>query len=177
MQFYLAGKIPKGPEIGRVPDWRKEYMAALSAVCDARFLSPEDPTLDENRPELVFGHDCYLVRSCDIIVVNASGKLGVGTAQEMIIAKYYGKRVLTVLPRDTHHRRSDLVMHDHVVPDWIHPFVFSTSDAIFDGLADLCREIDANRDEVLAGPVKSIEIVDTAIERYLASTHRASPAQ
>lgn len=171
MYLYLAGKIPKGSEIGRISDWRKEYVAAISAVCDAQFVSPEDPTLDESQPELVFGHDCHLVRLCDVVIVNAASKLGVGTAQEMLIAKYYEKRVLTVLPPDTHHRRTDLVMHGHVVPDWIHPFIFSTSDAIFDSLPALCEAIRSAPAEVLRGDAKTMNIVDAAIEKYLASAH------
>src|ERR1039457_5993436 len=138
-RIYLAGKVAKGAEIGTADDWRQGYVNELSRCGSFEFLSPEDPLLDESQPLLVFGHDCYLVRNCDILVVDASAKLGVGSAQEMVIAKYYGKFVYTVLPKNTHHRRSDLRMYDSIVPDWIHPFVFAFSDRIFDTLDDLAQ--------------------------------------
>lgn len=168
---YLAGKVAKGAEIGVAPDWREEYAQSISQVGPFKFLSPDDPTLDENFPELVFGHDCYQVRECDVLVVNAAAKLGVGTAQEMLIAKYFGKRVLVVLPRDTHHRRTNLRMHDHVVSDWIHPFIACTSDAIVASLDELCVYLKQNWDDIEARPSRTLAVIDSAIDTYLKSNH------
>lgn len=174
-RIYLAGKVPKGPEIGVVPDWRASYMAALSCVPRLEFLSPEDPSLDESQPLEIFGHDCYLVRCSDIVVVNASTKMGVGTSQEMVIAKYFGKYVYTVLPRDTEHRRSNLQMHGSVIKDWMHPFVVTMSDVVFDDLEGLCAFMVANAESLLDLPVKSIEIVEKGIAHYL--SHSCHPRQ
>ena len=169
---YLAGKVPKGDEIGRIADWRQSYIKALSTVANFEFLSPDDPTLDESQPEQIFGHDCYLVTQCDVLVVNAASKLGVGTSQEMVLAKHYGKHVFTVLPRDSHHRRTDLQMHGYSVPDWIHPFVYCMSDAIFENLGELCAHVSEGGTEVLGSPPKTLAYVDGAIERYRQSSHR-----
>ena len=57
MKIYLAGKIPKGDEIGKSPDWRADYGKALHEIGDAKILSPEDDPLDESQSLLVFGHD------------------------------------------------------------------------------------------------------------------------
>src|SRR5215212_1204138 len=148
IKVYLAGKIPKGDEIGNLSDWRNEYITLLKD-CEISFISPENPDLDESQPLLVFGHDCVLVREADIIVINAPDKLGVGTAQEMIIAKYFGKYVYTVLPPDTHHRRTNLNMHGRIIPDWIHPFVYAFSDKIFNNIHELVVYIKDNRKGIL----------------------------
>jgi hypothetical protein len=165
-KIYLAGKVPKGAEIGTAKDWRQEYIDQLSKNGSFEFLSPEDPLLDESQPLIVFGHDCYLVRECDILVVDATSKLGVGSAQEMVIAKYFGKYVYTVLPPDTHHRRSNLQMHDFVVEDWIHPFVFSFSDRIFDDVASLGVFLAAKQDLLLSEPLSRIDRIEEAIRQY-----------
>ncbi|WP_127500687.1 hypothetical protein [Actinoplanes solisilvae] len=168
---YLAGKVLKGNEIGRVNDWRKQYVESLSPIKELRFLSPDDPSLDEGDPEMIFGHDCHLVTRCDIVIVNATTKLGVGTAQEMLLAKYFEKYVLTVLPPDSHHRRSNLEMHGKTVADWIHPFVFSTSDAIFASLEELVDHLAAELPALRSRAPKNMTYIEGVIERYRQSSH------
>jgi hypothetical protein len=171
LKIYLAGKVPKGAEIGRTKDWRQEYIEQLPNGF-LEFLSPENPQLDESKPLLVFGHDCYLVKKCDILVVDASSKLGVGTAQEMVIAKYFGKYVYTVLPRDSHHRRSNLYMHDFIVDDWIHPFVFAFSDRIFDDVVGLALFLNEKQNALLNEPLYRLDRIEEAIRQYEVSTFK-----
>lgn len=165
-KIYLAGKVAKGAEIGSARDWRQEYIDQLSQSGSFEFLSPEDPLLDESQPLLVFGHDCYLVRECDILLVDASTKLGVGTAQEMVIAKYFGKYVYTVLPKDTHHRRSNLQMYDFVVVDWVHPFVFAFSDRIFNSIDHLARFFSEKGQSLLNEPLMRLDRIDESVNQY-----------
>lgn len=167
MKIYLAGKVAKGDEIGTIQDWRSEYIANISCFGDVEFISPEDPNLDESKPLEIFGHDCYQVREADVIIIDASSKLGVGTAQEMVIAKYFGKHVFTILPKDTHHRRSNLQMHGVLVEDWIHPFVFAMSDRVFESVDDFVSHFKSDRHSVLSSPIKPITLIDEAIAEYL----------
>lgn len=171
LRIYLAGKVPKGSDIGSTENWRARYIQAVSRFGDFDFLSPEDPSLDERYPQQIFGHDCYLVRECDIMIINADGKLGAGTAQEMVIAKHFKKYVLTVLPCDSHHRRSNLDMHGVIVEDWIHPFVHETSDKIVADVHELERWLRCNCAELYLSPPKTLEVVDEAIGAYLGSGH------
>lgn len=170
-RIYLAGKVPKGAEIGTTRDWRTRYIQEISEFGEFEFLSPEDPTLDERYPQQIFGHDCYLVRECDILIINADSKLGAGTAQEMVIAKYFQKYVVTVLPRDSHHRRSNLDMHGIIVEDWIHPFVHETSDAVVADMDELGRWLQNDCAALFQSPPKSLKIVDDGIDAYLDSGH------
>jgi hypothetical protein len=165
-KIYLAGKVAKGAEIGSTRDWRQEYIDQLSQIGSFEFLSPENPLLDESQPLLVFGHDCYLVRECDILIVDASAKLGVGSAQEMVIAKYFGKYVYTVLPMDSHHRRSNLRMYDFVVSDWIHPFVFAFSDCIFNSINDLAQFFSEKGQSLLHEPLIRLERIEESVNQY-----------
>ena len=171
-RIYLAGKVPKGAEIGTAEDWRTRYIQKISEFGEFEFLSPEDPTLDERYPQQIFGHDCYLVRECDILIINADSKLGAGTAQEMVIAKYFQKYVVTVLPRDSHHRRSNLDMHGIIVEDWIHPFVHETSDAVVTDMDELGRWLQNDCAGLFQSPPKSLTIVDEGIDAYLDSGHK-----
>ena len=166
MKIYLAGKIPKGEEIGVVSDWRKEYADVLGAIPGVEFLSPEDEALDESQSFLVFGHDCHLIERADAIIVNASIKLGVGTAQEMLIAKYFRKPVVSIVPKNTHHRRVNLRMPAGLVPDWIHPFISSTSDVVVEGVQEAAEWLGAYLFRPADFSVKGLEIIDNAIRSY-----------
>lgn len=167
MRVYFAGKVPKGEEAAQLEDWRARLSATLnSAGTFVEMISPENPDLDEGDSLAVFGHDCHLIREADLIIVNADQKLGVGTAQEMIIAKYFGKPVLTILPPNTHHRRTNLEMFGSVIPDWKHPFIVSTSDAIFDSVEHLREDIAGHRLESLLSAPKQINVIDQAIAHY-----------
>jgi hypothetical protein len=167
MKLYLAGKIPKGGEIGNISDWRIEYARELNKIPNFSIIDPLDPTLDESKPLLVFGHDCHLVQEADVLLVNASEKLGAGTAQEMVIAKYFRKPVVTILPKSTHHRRTNLSMHAGVVSDWIHPFIFSTSDAIFENISETVEWLVNYQLGSFRGRIKGMEVIDSAIRTYL----------
>ena len=165
LRVYLAGKIPKGNEIDGCEDWRAVWAREISRFGAFEFLTPEDPSLDESQPEVIFGHDCWLVQNCDVVVVNAGCRLGAGTSQEMVIAKHFSKPVYTVLPPESPHRRANLNMHGRVIDDWMHPFVFCTSDEVFDDIETLGRFIGSAGSWRLNG--KSMQVVDDAIRTYL----------
>ncbi len=175
MKIYFAGKVPKGREAIDYIDWRELIGSQLQRAHSAvEILSPENAALDENDSLSVFGHDCHLIQLADLIVVNASQKLGVGTAQEMLIAKYFHKPVLTILPPDTHHRRSQLEMNGLIIPDWKHPFIVTTSDEIFDCVDALGRFLAEGGLDVARARAKSISIVDDAIAHYLRQYPRST---
>src|SRR3989344_193717 len=100
LKICLLGSIPKGDEIRKSwRDWKINYKNSLSKIDGIEFVDG-DAWKEEEKSFLVFGHDSYLIKSSDIIIVNAEAKLGAGTSQEMIIAKYFSKPVITVLPKD-----------------------------------------------------------------------------
>jgi len=113
---------------------------------------------------LVFGHDCKHIKNSDLVIVDAREKIGAGTAQEMLIAKYFKKPVITVLPKDTHHRRTNFEINRKIVEDWIHPFIHSTSDVIIENYKDLSEWVRKCMEGKVK--VKDISIIDKSIEYY-----------
>ncbi len=166
MKIYLAGSIPKGDEAAKNFDnWHQRYRAVLEPLFFAECLIPRAGEVDETDYVLVVGKDSYSIKISDLVVVNAESKLGAGTAMELVIARYLKKPVVTVLPKNTHHRRSNLMFDGVLVEDWVHPFIKTFSDFVVEKVDD----ISAIKDQVLSAPVKDISIIDKAIARREAS--------
>ena len=164
MKIYLAGSIPKGEEEEKTfTDWRVRYREAIARIFDATTIDPLDRNLDESDFLLVVGKDCVDIEASSFVVVNAEEKLGPGTAQELVIAKYLKKPVVTVLPKSTPHRRTNIVINGRTVGDWIHPFIFTFSDFIIEDISGIA-EI---KDKLLEnGIIKDISIIDAAIAHF-----------
>lgn len=166
MKIYLAGKIPKGDEIGVTPDWRKEFALKIQVREALEFVTPESEDLDESDPVEIFGHDCYQIKNSDLVIVNASTKLGVGTSQEILIARYFRKPVVAILPHETPHRRTNFRVGGCLVEDWKHPFIAAPCDLIFESIDQLSK----NFHEVihlLSMEVTGIELIDQSIEHFI----------
>ncbi|MBU0953416.1 MAG: hypothetical protein KKA90_03275 [Nanoarchaeota archaeon] len=167
LKLHLIGPIPKGDDVRRNwKDWKIEYTEKLSRIRDI-VLTDGDVWRDETKPLQLVGHDTYLLRTADIIIVNAEEMLGVGTAQEMVIAKYFSKPVITILPKDAHHRKSNIVFNGTKIDDWIHPFVLAFSDLVVENVDDCLEWIEVFRRNPETKEIKDITILDNAISSYL----------
>ncbi len=163
MKIYLAGGVPKGDEKAKTfDDWRNGYKKSLQKFLDGDFIEPYHKNLDEGDFLMVVGQDCKHIKESTIVIVNAEEKLGVGTAQELVIAKYFKKPVISVLPKDTHHRRTNIVFHGKLVEDWIHPFIFTFSDFIVENV----DEIEKIKDKIFSSKIKDISMIDEAIKHF-----------
>lgn len=162
MKVYLAGKVPKGDsEEESFFDWRKAYAKALKEM-ESEFIDPFSHHNDESDYLAVFGADCRHIRGSDLVIVNAEEKLGVGTSQEMLIAKYFRKPVVTVLPKESYHRRKNIVFFSRMIEDWVHPFIYCVSDFIVESVA----EIPDLKKEIITCKPKDLSVIDEAI-RYV----------
>jgi hypothetical protein len=163
----LIGSIPKGDdERKKWIDWKQEYKEKLSVIKNVEFVD-RDAWKDESKPLLTFGHDANLIKNSDLIIADARQKLGAGTSQELLIAKYFSKPVITVLPKDTYHRKSNIVFNDKLIEDWIHPFILATSDLIIEKIEDSIEWIREYMKNQKSKKIKNIKIIDEAIEAYL----------
>ena len=162
MKIYLAGKIPKGKEIESFDNWQAQYRKVLGEIFPAEYVDHSQIKADESDYMGIFGLDCNFIRNADMIIVNAERKLGVGTAQEMVIAKYFGKPVITILPKDTHHRKKDIVFHGKMIEDWIHPFVYSFSDIILESVVEMYD----NKEKIENMVVKDLSVIDESIKYF-----------
>ena len=158
---FLAGSIPKGDkELASYVDWRAEYLRVIAKTVE---IGPSiDPNIFydlEGDSKGVFGADTYLLTQCTHMIVNATEKLGAGTSMELVIAKYYGIPVITVLPKDTHHRRSNLKFHERLVQDWVHPYIDIFSDVIIEDIsefADALKKLEGKE-------IKKMNVIDESV--------------
>ena len=159
--IYLAGSVPKGDnEAVSFEDWREKYKQILRNMDKSvSVINPYERGDNFNEGDFmaVFGSDCRDIKRSNLILVNAEERLGAGTAQELVIAKYLNKTVVTILPKGTHHRRSKTYFRGRLIDDWIHPFIYAFSDIIIESLSDL------DLVKIRKLKPKGIEVIDQAI--------------
>mgnify|MGYP003982899033 CR=1 FL=1 len=158
--IYLAGKVPKSDTEDFV-DWRLECKKNLGEDT-YNYISPLENRAEETDTFAVFGQCCSQIKRADIILVHANKKLGAGTSQEMLIAKYFGKAVITYLPKNTPHRKTNIVLTGKNIADWIHPFIAECSDIIVESYDELSQAVL----ELSNKKIKDILIVDEALSYY-----------
>ena len=161
--IYLAGKVPKGKkEHEDFVDWREEFKGILGE--GVKYLDPNQFQLADIPCEKFFGRDCFMIKNCDLVLVDARAKIGAGTAQEILIAKYFKIPVVSVVPDNSHYRR--ITFYKGSEKEYRHPFVFSTSDLMpksFEEAADWIKGFVSGENKI---EVKDISIIDTEIEDY-----------
>ncbi len=165
LKIALLGSIPKGDEARKNwIDWKTEYTEKITrAIPQAQFLHG-DLISDNVGPELVVGHDLWLIKNADIVIVHAISKIGAGTAQEIVLAKSFNKPVISIVPKDTHHRKSYVVFHNVTIEDWIHPFIAVSSDYV---AQDIEEGITWIQDYLLhPKEIKTMAVFDKAISSF-----------
>lgn len=134
---YLAGSIAKSKEEKQsFVDWRDEVQHILEGLLPqypsihrVTCLNPNTADLDMMPIEYFFGRDTYMISIADALIVNVQNEIGLGTAQEFLIAKYYNKPVIAVAPPDSPLNKiieTDRNKHFR----YIHPFLLNTADII-----------------------------------------------
>ena len=168
MKIYLAGSVPKGEEEEKsFENWRLRYKATLETIFDAEFILPDSGEMDENDFLLIVGKDSASIQKSDLVIVNAAERLGAGTAMEMVIAKYFKKPVIAVIPKETHHRRSNVLFRGkYLVEDWMHPFIHTFSDFVVESV----EGINDIKDKIFNSAIKDISVIDHSIQ-YRESKH------
>lgn len=164
IKIALLGSIPKGDDIKKnFYDWKKDYHKVINRELKNAQILSGDAISDNVGPELVVGHDLSMIKSADIIVVDAREKLGAGTAQEMVISKYFKKPLISVIPKDSHHRRANVKFDGQLLKEWIHPFLFISSDYIVESISDVPSKINCC---LKSKKVKDISVFKRAIRKY-----------
>ena len=100
-------------------------------------IDPSCRELKEEDCQAVFGHDLFLIKQADLVMVNAEIPVGLGTAQEMIIAKYFQKPIVVVSPKGSYYSPTVTEINGKVVEKWHHPFLATLSDWIIEDVKDL----------------------------------------
>lgn len=167
MKIILLGSIPKGDEIRKKwTDWKTDYIEKISkSIPNANFLHG-DLISDKEGPEVVVGHDLYLIKHSDIAIVHAVEKIGAGTAQEILLAKKFGKPVIAIIPKDSHHRKSNIIFHGTTIKDFINPFLFISTDYVAESIYDAIKWIKKYHENPTSFKIKDFSVMEDNIKVF-----------
>ncbi len=177
IKLYVAGKVSPNSVFG-THDWRDNFCQKLAELSGLRIINL-DPTksdsnfhLDHNNPELIFGRDCFMIKSADLVIVNLTDDISVGGSQEMLIAKYYTKPLIGIAPQGGKFSKEEKIGFDHkIYKNWIDPFVATTCDIVakdIEEAADFIQKFAAQNNQV----IKNIRLLDQSLEYYQKQHHQ-----
>lgn len=171
IKVYVAGKVSPNSHFQR-HDWREDFCEELSKKSGLEIINL-DPTksssnfnLDESDSRLIFGRDCFMIKSADLVMVHLTDDISVGGSQEMLIAKYFGKPLIGIAPLNGKFRKKTKTIRGRTFENWTHPFVNIPCDEIVQNIDDAadCLKHFISANDVKS--VKNISIIDKAIEYY-----------
>lgn len=167
MKVMLLGSIPKGDDVREGwTDWKTPYVDAISRAVPGVTFVHGDAVSDNAGPEIVVGHDLSQVKHADVCVVDARHKIGAGTSQEIVFAKYLSKPVVIVIPKNTHHRKTNVMFHGITVEDWIHPFLFVSSDYVAESVEEAAKWLKNYESNPSRYAIKDFSVFQKAIESF-----------
>jgi len=168
INIYPAGGVVKGEQDSEKVSWTEEDMDLVKqklAPADVHFIDPRFRNDDLNDSFAVFGRDLMAVKVSDFVIVDGRQKRGIGVGQEMMFAKMQGIPVITIAPKGGHYRKGELHYLGQKVEDYVHPFIFSTSDVLvenFEEAADWVKNYLEN-----PVPVKKSTMFEDAMQIYI----------
>ncbi|MCA9459513.1 MAG: hypothetical protein KC550_03110, partial [Nanoarchaeota archaeon] len=121
--------------------------------------------LNENNSKLIFGRDCFMIKSSDIVIVNLTDDISVGGSQEMLIAKYYSKLLIGIAPKGGKFNKEKTEFIGKKYENWIHPFVDIPCDILVENIDETANSI---KNYILNKniKVKNINIIDDTVKYY-----------
>ncbi|MAG01922.1 hypothetical protein CMI42_01160 [Candidatus Pacearchaeota archaeon] len=175
LKVYIAGKVNPNSVFG-THDWRDSFCEKLSKETGFKIVnldptkSNENLSLDEGNPNLIFGRDCHMIKSADVIIVVLTDDISVGGSQEMLISKYFSKPLIGIAQKGGKFVKEEKEILGKVYKNWTHPFVDIPCDALFEdieGAADFIKKI-TSESKV---DIKGISVIDEAVNYYKKNHH------
>jgi|GEM_PF-215276 8-oxo-dGTP diphosphatase len=166
--IYLSGSIPKSKEArDTYVDWREEFMKeAKKQKLDIIGINPNVFTYDMMPIKYFYGRDIQQIYLSDAVVVNAQEKIGIGTAQELLIAHYYKKPVIAIAPTPSHYvKYIDTQKQKHV--HYTHPFLMATANILVESYADAVKVLKAHYSGKKPLPIRTIDDIETKRQEFV----------
>jgi hypothetical protein len=163
IKIYVAGRVSNNSVFG-THDWRDKFLDVLSKLSGLKFINL-DPIKKKDiyqDLEIVFGGDVYLISQADVVVVYLTDDVGLGAAQEILVAKYYDKPVIGLAPKGGKFNGRTKKIGDLAITDYKHPFVFSTCDVVCGDIEEVARAL---KNLAKIKP-KNIDLLKTAAAKY-----------
>lgn len=162
MKLYIAGKVNKNSHFG-TSHWRDGFVDELVKISGLQ-LSHLDPLAYEGDgkfdPGFVFDKDCWLISQADCVIVYLSDDISVGGSQEMLIAKYFGKPLIGLAPREGKFNKSVKEHLGHKIENYVDPFVFSVCDIVCSTVSDVANTLTS-----LPERIKTLDIIQNGADR------------
>lgn len=163
----MAGRIPLAGEEEVDREWRKKYTEVIkNTIPNAIIFDPSKRIINEADSKAIFGHDLFLIKMSDVLLVNAEIQLGLGASQELIIAKYFQKTVIAISPKGSYYTRSYLINEDKVDGNR-HPFLNSVADIIIENISELGTALEKVANANKKGSLNWDMFIHEAIDYYL----------
>lgn len=167
MKIYFTGKVSP---VDGVQNWRDVWANTLAEKMGVSVINldptkaDEDlgPDLDLGNPDLIFGRDCYLIKESDAVIINLTDDVGVGASQEMIIAKYFGKPLITVTTLNGRYWREERIVNGKSYKNWVNPFVFIPCDLVVERVEDATDFLT----ELENQKIKNLSVIDDSVSYY-----------
>ncbi len=163
MRIYLCGGIRKDENDQKVV-WTGQDKETIRGVMGGVELLDPQRTPELSDPMAAFGCDLRDVREADALLVDMRQRRGIGIGAEMAIARFMGKPVVSVCPRNSHFRRDTLEHRGCAVRDWVHPFMFGLSDFIAESVEEAAEWLREWKDK--GTDVKDGSFVEEAIRHF-----------
>lgn len=164
IKVYIAGKVSPGSSMG-TSFWRDDFCRRLEEKSGFNIVNL-DPTSQKVLPfdsQMVFGRDSFMIKESDLVIVNLTDDISVGGSQEMLIAKYFSKPLIGIAKEGGKFVNKNFNDFGRIV-DFVHPFVFSTCDAIVNDEDEAAEWI---KNHFGRQKPKGIECIDDSIKYYL----------
>jgi len=170
IKVYIAGKISATNSVYNKKEWRDIFCKKIEKISNFKIINLDpnkyhsDFDLDRANAELVFGRDCFLIKSSDVVIVNLTDDISVGGSQEMLIAKYYNKPLIGIAPTGGKFVKKEKKTKERIYKNYTHAFVKIPCDVIVENIDEAAKVLPKFFDK--KQEVKTLKIIDTYVQKY-----------
>lgn len=135
ISIFLSGSMSKKANFeGTNNTWSSSSALFLSSSLQfpVDIRNPISIDVDECDSRNRFLADIGMLLGCDLVIVEASEKRGIGVGVEMALARWFKIPLYVISPLNSHYNRITSNM-EH----WIHPFILELADKVFDDMNTL----------------------------------------
>jgi hypothetical protein len=145
ISVFLSGSVNKGKSDTRNDEhfWSEEQEKILMKINNGNVILVNPNNLDVDHRDFMgrYEGDINMLLGCQLVLVDARTKKGIGIGAEMMLAKMKSIPVFSWCPLNTHYHKTKRDDKNNEEYEWIHPFIIGLSDRVFDDLEDLVIEI------------------------------------
>lgn len=106
---------------------------------DVTVLDPENTTIPWSEYQRRFKYCLDEIRNSDVLIVDATSKLGIGAGAEMMYAQKLDIKIFAICPECSHYRKP--VPGQPIETEWIHPFIHGLATRIFGSFDECTQEL------------------------------------